>query len=298
MSIAESLPSLGSLQVLEALGRHRRIGIAAQELGLSHAAVSQTVSRLESRYGVQLFTRSSWGVEATPGCQGLIQAYLSASSSLRRALAEVADGGRCHALIPSTAWRWLSLTSFRQRNSTADVSLHTYPDDRPADLARADFAIVPEEHVPASGFKATALYDERLIPVCSPAYAERARIETPAAVARADLIIERSDQWLRWFAHAGLAVEPCLGGSVIADAVLAQESAQQGQGVALTCSLAASAAIARGVLTAPVDISVASGRRWQAIWRQGAPGQEAAMGLLDWCLAELHALATAHVALA
>ena len=59
------LPPLGSLQTLETLSRVRRIGAAAEELGVSHAAVSQTVTRLERKYGVQLFVRTSWGVVAT-----------------------------------------------------------------------------------------------------------------------------------------------------------------------------------------------------------------------------------------
>ncbi len=291
------LPSFGSLQILEALSRHRRIGVAAHELGVSHAAVSQTVSRLETRYGVQLFTRSSWGVEATPSCQGLIKAYLSASSALRRALVEASEGGRCHALIPLTVWRWLSLATSRLRGAFPDVSIHTYQDEGAVDLTRADFAILSGGHLPVAGFEATALYDERLIPVCSPRFAEAVRISTPSGLARADLLIERPDLWLRWFSHAGLVAEPSLTGPIIADPSLVLEAALQGQGVGLCCSVAASAALCRGDLVAPIDVSVGSGRRWWALWRQGSARDKTAMGVLEWCLAELHSIKTAHVSL-
>ncbi|HEY2480995.1 MAG TPA: LysR family transcriptional regulator [Caulobacteraceae bacterium] len=156
-SASVELPTLGALQILEALSRRRRVGVAAQELGISHAAVSQAVSRLEHRYALQLFTKAGWGLEATPGCEALIQAYLSATSTLRRALAEAAHEGRRHAVIPLGAWRWLSPAMFRLRHSFPDVSIRTFQDAD--DLATADFAILPDEHLPAAGFDSTALYD-------------------------------------------------------------------------------------------------------------------------------------------
>ncbi|HEY2480994.1 MAG TPA: LysR substrate-binding domain-containing protein [Caulobacteraceae bacterium] len=129
--------------------------------------------------------------------------------------------------------------------------------------------------------------------MCSPGFADKAAIDTPAALARAELLIERPELWRRWFAHAGLTAEPTLEGPVIADASLALEAALRGQGVALTCSLAAAPAIARGDLVAPIDVSLRSGRRWWALWRQGSA--RTTMGILDWCLAELHAIQTAHM---
>jgi LysR family glycine cleavage system transcriptional activator len=195
------------------------------------------------------------------------------------------------------AWRWLAPATPGLRSTLPDVSLHPCPDRGAVDLAGADFAILPGEHLPQAGFDAAPLYDERLIPVCSPAYAARLRIGTPASLARADLIIERPDLWRLWFAHAGLMGEPDLAGPIIADPSLALEAALEGQGVALVCTLAAAPALARGGLTAPVDVSVGSGRRWWALWRRGSAGDRTAMGVLEWCLAELHAISSAHAAL-
>jgi LysR family transcriptional regulator, glycine cleavage system transcriptional activator len=290
----DELPSLATLRTLEALSRHKRVGIAAQELGVSHAAVSRTVSRLELRYGVRLFERTSWGVEATPGCEGLIEAYLAAASALRRAFADVGQARRCRALIPLTAWRWLSPGALRLGAAFPDASIHTYQAGGAVDLAGADFAILPGEQLPAAGFDATPLYEERLIPVCAPAFAQWAKIETPAQLARAGLIVEQPELWRRWFRHAGFAIDPDLGGPIIADASLALEAALKGQGVALCCSLAVAAAIAQGDLVAPIDLSMRSGRRWWALWRQGSARDKTAMGILEWCLAELHAVRTAH----
>ena len=289
------LPSLATLRILEALSRHKRVGVAANELGLSHAAVSQALTRLELKCGRGLFNRTSRGLDATPACEALIGAYLAASAGLRRALAEVTEDRRRHALIPPTAWRWLSPTASRLRSSFPNVSIHACQEKGTVDLASADFAILPGDQLPAAGFERTPLYDERLLPVCSPGLAAQARIETPARLAHAPLLVERPELWRRWFAHAGLAMAPDLAGPIIDDSSLALEAALRGQGVALCCSLGAAAAIAQGDLVAPVDVSVSSGRRWWAVWREDGAADKTAMGILEWCLAELHAIKSRHV---
>jgi LysR family transcriptional regulator, glycine cleavage system transcriptional activator len=288
-----NVPPLQSLQTLEVLSRHRRIGAAAAELGLSHAAVSQTVSRLEKRFGVQLFLKSSWGVEATPQCRNLVEAYLSASSTLARALSDATGGQRFRILVPKTAWPWLSAALARLCRSTPDLSFRAYQDDDVVDLDSSDFAIVAGGHVPPRGFEGAALYDERLIPVCSPAFAKSARIETPASLARAHLLISSRDLWMSWFSRAGLVSEPSISGPLFTDSTLALEAALRGQGVALCCTVVAAAAISRGELVAPIQISAATERRLWAVWRGAQP--QPAMQVLNWLLAELEARRSPHV---
>jgi len=290
-----NLPPLQSLHTLEVLSRHRRIGAAAAELGLSHAAVSQTVSRLEKRFSVQLFLKSSWGVEATPQCRDLVDAYLSAFSTLQRALNDVRSGRRLRVLLPKMAWFWLAPAITRLCRSTPDLSFSTYQDNDVVDLGSADFAMVAGGHVPPGGFAGTALYDERLIPVCSPKFARDARIETPSSLARVSLLVSRQELWTSWFSRAGLMSEPSVSGPLFADSTLAMEAALRGQGVALCCTVAATAAVARGELVTPIPISDKTDRRLWAVWR-GAQS-EPAMQILDWLLAELEAGKTAHVAL-
>ncbi len=116
-----------------------------------------------------------------------------------------------------------------------------------------------------------------------------------ARLAHAPLLVERPELWRRWFAHAGLAMAPDLAGPIIDNSSLALEASLRGQGVALCCSLGAAAAIAQGDLVAPVDVSVSSGRRWWAVWREDGGADKTAMGMLEWCLAELHAIKSRHV---
>jgi LysR family glycine cleavage system transcriptional activator len=290
-----NVPPLQSLHTLEVLSRHRRIGAAAAELGLSHAAVSQTVSRLEKRFSVQLFLKSSWGVEATPQCRSLVEAYLAASATLERALNDARRGRRFRILVPKTAWFWLSPAIARLCEYTPDLCFQAYHDDDVVDLDSSDFAIVASGHVPPHGFGGAALYDERLIPVCSPGFAEHARIETPSKLARSHLLISRRDLWTSWFSHAGLVSDPSLAGPQFADSTLAIEAALRGQGVALCCTVAATAAISRGELVAPIQVSAKTERRLWAVWK--GVQSEPAMQVMDWLLAELWAIKSTHIRL-
>ena len=280
------LPPLASLKTIEVLSRRQRIGAAASELGLSHAAVIHTVARMEKRLEVQLFVKSKSGVAPTPACQTLVEAYLSIASTLARAVLAASDGARFNVSVPLLAWSWLSTTILQLHKACPNLSFRGYRADETVDLQSADFAIVRLGPLPPAGFDGTPLYDEQLIPVCTAEYARSAKLETPAAVARARLLIADREQWLAWFADAGLVGEPQLEGPVVADASLAMQAAARGQGVALCCTVAASAAIARGELVAPIAVSASSGQRIWAIWRKSSD-QAAAMRVLDGLLAEL-----------
>ena len=70
----------------------------------------------------------------------------------------------------------------------------------------------------------------------------------------------------------------------------------RGQGVALCCSVATAAALSRSELVTPVELSVASGRRWWATWKH-SNHLEPAMRLLEWSRALLNSTKTPHVTL-
>ena len=63
--MARSLPPLNALRAFEAAGRHQSFSRAADELGVSHSAVSRHVRGLEDRLGAQLFRDLPRGVALT-----------------------------------------------------------------------------------------------------------------------------------------------------------------------------------------------------------------------------------------
>src|SRR5688500_10528045 len=62
----ETLPPLVWLRAFEAAARRSSFTLAADELGLTQAAISQQIRALESRLGAALFHRRQRGVILTP----------------------------------------------------------------------------------------------------------------------------------------------------------------------------------------------------------------------------------------
>ena len=63
------LPSIRALQIFSAVARHQSLSQAAEDLCLTHSAVSQQLQKLEQQLGVQLFRRSARGVTLTEAGQ-------------------------------------------------------------------------------------------------------------------------------------------------------------------------------------------------------------------------------------
>jgi len=90
------LPPLNSLRAFEAAARHCSFRHAAEELNVSHSAISHQIKLLESQLGIELFHRSVRSVELTEAGQ----VYYPV---LRDAFDRIADGTeRVRANVRST----------------------------------------------------------------------------------------------------------------------------------------------------------------------------------------------------
>ncbi len=63
--MARRLPSLNALRAFEAAARNGSFTLAAQELFVTHAAISRHLRDLEQWLGVELFHRTGRGVKLT-----------------------------------------------------------------------------------------------------------------------------------------------------------------------------------------------------------------------------------------
>src|SRR5436190_16519443 len=66
------LPPLSAIRVFEAAARHEHFTAAADELGMTQAAVSYQIRALEERCGVKLFERSKGRVRLTDSGRRLL----------------------------------------------------------------------------------------------------------------------------------------------------------------------------------------------------------------------------------
>ena len=172
-------PDYGDLIVFRAVARWRSFSQAADHLGVTRSAVSQTVRKLEARLGVALFQRTTRSVSLTPAGQALVDRLSPALDDIDAAVASVVDrsdhpAGVLRLVVTSIAKRFLSgpyLAGFVTKYP--DVRLDLTVTDDPVDIVAQGYdAGVQLGEVIARDMVAVPIgRDERQLAVCSPDYA-------------------------------------------------------------------------------------------------------------------------------
>jgi DNA-binding transcriptional LysR family regulator len=172
------LPPLNSLRLFEAAGRHLSFKTAAEELHLTPSAVSHGIRSLEDWLGVDLFTRHHRGLKLTAAGRAYLPSVRSALAQIATASETVPGRGPKRSLsisvAPSFGARWLipNLPGFNQRHPEFEVWLDSA--QRPVDFPRDNIDLaIRMGRGNWNGLQSDRLIQERLIPVCAPALAER-----------------------------------------------------------------------------------------------------------------------------
>lgn len=168
------LPSLDPLKGFDAAARHLSFTKAASELFLTQSAISRQVQTLEAQLGIQLFRREVRRLALTPEGEVLARAV----AEMLARFADVCAGLRASQRRPrvtvsaavgiASLWLVPRLAAFQELEPNLDVLISA--DNRVVDLEREgiDLAlryVCPEVPPP----RASALFDEVVFPVASPA---------------------------------------------------------------------------------------------------------------------------------
>jgi len=254
---------LGPLRVLDAVNRAGGVTRAAELLHITPGAVSHQIHALESALQAPLFRKSGRAIELTPGGRQLALRVADLFDRVEAAVAEAAEQGRARRIrlkvIPSFAIKWLMprLAGFYALHGDIDLEVATVARADDVSLDDADF-VVRRGDGKWPGTRALRLFDDVLVPACTPAMA--ADVAGPADLLRHKLlhsmIAPRS--WEAWFAAAG--EDPgelhCIP---MANAALCLQAAAQGVGVALTQQAYMEDELRRGVLVPPLPQQARSG---------------------------------------
>jgi LysR family glycine cleavage system transcriptional activator len=286
---------LSAIRVFEAAARLKSFTRAAEELGVTQAAVSWQVRALERRLDQILFRRLPREVALTAAGERLARAASEAVGLLRAALADLTETGDSVLAITtlqSLATQWLAprLGGFQLAHPKIAVRLET--SGRMVDLMREPFDLAIRSG-PGDwpGLESLYLFPSHVTPLVSPALAKDlgglARLDDLLAAPRVGL----DEEWADWFAKAGVAAPgPQAGPRLVADLqTIEVASALAGQGVALGSPILFAAEIAQGRLIRPFE---AAWDHNQGYWlaypkdRRRAPKIAA---FRDWLLAGLAA---------
>ncbi|TIN29971.1 MAG: LysR family transcriptional regulator, partial [Mesorhizobium sp.] len=172
--MARLLPGTRALRTLEAAARHLNFTRAADELGLTPAAVSHQIKEIEDQLGLVLFTRTSRTIRLTEAGTVLFEASTDALDLLGRAVSRAQKLTRGTALLKVTldaqfASKWLMrrVDNFRKHHPNIELRFDIAYEVRDFELDDIDVGIrFGAGKYP--GLRAHRLFDNILIPVCSP----------------------------------------------------------------------------------------------------------------------------------
>ncbi len=229
--------------------------LAAEELNLTHGAVSRQIKALEDDLGVQLFRRLTRKLELTEAGSAFFGAVTRLLTELGREAEALRRRNDTTRLVVSSgvsfASKWLTPRLHRLMSRYPDYDVHLQVTD-----AHVDFSEGPVDVALRYGIgyypmaAAERIMNETVSPVCSPDYRERmGGIRTPADLARCQLIHEigMTTTWERWFAVMALHY-PGDRGPGFSHGSMSIEAAIRGEGVALGRSVLVAHDLAEGRL--------------------------------------------------
>jgi LysR family transcriptional regulator, glycine cleavage system transcriptional activator len=234
------LPPLSAIRAFEAAARHGSFTKAAEELGMTQAAVSYQVKLLEDRVGMPLFLRQPRKVVLSEAGQRLAPAVAEAFQRLNAAFAslrETDEGVLSVTCINSFCTNWLvpRLGTFQVAHPNIAVRLDA--SSRLVDFSQEEFDLgIRDGKGVWPGLKSHLLFAVDLAPLASPDLLKRlGGVRKPEDLFGMPLLDYGDECWRRWFAAAGLLDVPKLKGPVIhvpTQAMLGS-AAIAGQGIAL-----------------------------------------------------------------
>ena len=162
------------IRAFESAGRNGSFSAAANECGVTQAAISQRIGHLEERLGASLFTRRARGVSLTAHGEAWLPYVSAALQDLQQSAEDMfASAGRQVSIVASgsVTQNWLAprLTRLSPKISLSFVTMVVH-----ADYERRDMQVdVRYGTGNWQGRRAEKLFEERIGPVCAPSLLQK-----------------------------------------------------------------------------------------------------------------------------
>ena len=287
------LPPLSAIRVFEAAARLENFTAAAQELGMTQAAVSYQVKLLEERLGISLFQRTGRKVALTEKGREIAPILTRAFDQMRQGFAALTQDHSAVLSISCTnsfAHLWLAprIGAFQMRHP--NLAVRIMADDAVVDLARdgSDLAVRGGKGE-WPGLEAKLLTHNRLVPMCSPAWRDRYGPVADAQALHALPRLSPDDMWWHeWFAAMGVEADPADGppGIALDSQVMEGRAAIAGQGVAILNHFLWRAEVEAGQLVEAVPSYVREIASYWLVYPPHARNTPKIKAFRDWISAE------------
>ncbi|TWH01929.1 MULTISPECIES: LysR family transcriptional regulator [Pseudoxanthomonas] len=259
--MSRDLPPLNALRAFEAAARLGSMAAAAEELHVTHGAVSRQVKLLEDALGTPLFTRHGRGLALTATGRRLGEAAAAAFEPLRRSWAELRSPAAAPALVlgcpGSLLARWMIPRMEQLATELPDLRLHLAASEATPDAALTgmDAALLIGTPPWPPGWDVHRLAPERIGPVLSPRHPAHARLQgAPATALLQEALLHtasRPSAWPEWARRNGLDPEALRLGTGFDHLYYLLEAAAAGLGVAIAPQELVADDLRAGRLVAP-----------------------------------------------
>lgn len=249
-------PSLNALRAFEATARLSSMSAAADELSVTHGAVSRHIKSLEDMFGVALLTRGVRSVHATPEGARLATDLAHAFALISSSVEQLQPGPLTLSCSSTIMMSWLipRIGAFHALHPDTELQFNMNYDR--IDFVRDKISVAIRNNMiePPKDVVVREMIDEWIGPVCSPDYLAANGIAQPPDLERCALLSTktRPNGWSDWFKAAGLETGATPHNSYEHFYLLIQAAAC-GLGVAMVPKMLVLDDLRSGKLVAPFD---------------------------------------------
>jgi len=281
------LPPLTALRAFEAFARRGRMTLAADELCVTHGAVSRQIRSLEEAVGLELTEGPRHRLKLTEAGEKLAAALSTAFDQMDAALTDLRHAAHVElhlSCVGTLAIRWLipRLPAFHALHPAVRVKVtESYA---PVDFARERFdaAIRVNETAPIAGAEATAFLENYHGPVVAP------HLVGDGATGLEGLTRlttgTRQTAWAEWERHSGVTLPHPPDTQEFEHIFYTLEAAAAGLGVGLSPWVYVAGDVAAGRLAAPLGFAPTPSKFW--FLTPAGPTKPAVADFRAWLLEE------------
>lgn len=293
--MSQDLPPLNALRAFEAAARLLSVSLAADELHVTHGAVSRQIRALEEHLGLALFSKDGRGLKLTDSGMRLRDVSSEAFERLRLVCAELQQD-QAHAPFVlacpgSLLARWFIPRLDRLNRELPELRLQLSASEGELDPRRTgvDATLCFAEPPWPADMQVYELTVERIGPVLSPRYARFAALHQapPAALLGEPLLhtSSRPQAWPSWAARNALDSAALKLGQGFEHLYYLLEAAAAGLGVAIAPQQLVADDLSAGRLVAPWGFVETPARL--ALWLPARRLDKRGEQLADWLRHEL-----------
>jgi LysR family glycine cleavage system transcriptional activator len=292
-------PPLKAVRYFESAARHLSFSKAAEELNVTHSAISHQIKALEEWIGQPLFERTGRALRLTEAGRQFLPPVRSAFRQLTDAAEDLRQANRGGPLtvsvLPSLASKWLVPRLFDFRSKHPEIEVRISATDRVEQIGQGGIDIaVRYGRGRWPGVEAELLLQDDLFPICSPALLQGdVQLKQPSDLQHFNLLNDstweaaRFDFWHQWLAQAGVTGLELKGGFSFNYSNLLVQAAIDGLGIALGNTLLAGDDLKAGRLVKPFDITISLDTAYYVVYVRDALKRPKIRAFRDWLVDQI-----------